>query len=677
MQRDGGDDEIVDVDVDDNNNNNTKIAEVQEESNSPPAQDLLHLTDESPWEDLDHMDDASRNLIQQMLREQQYFGYDTPASPKKSIKKAKSEGLPSHKARWTDTEDQLLRSAIENHGYGNWKAIATQVGTRTALQCKNRARHWVQSDKLDKSALPSPTNATYLAPERANTTTPPAITSTFVASETTVPFSTSSTSEAELIQTQDDLNNDGENKNNASPPKQLNQPNPKIESSQDANIPSVDPPKTQEIKTESFQFDRDHATEDEIENNPEWFKNKASKTPDRYLKIRNHILDSWYKCKPRYLTKTSARRGLRDCGDVNAIGRVHTYLESIGAINLDTVNNAPRPPRRQIQQHGETYTEEDPDVFSAADMVIGYEGPRKRKVRNEHGQWVDPRELEGRVIEHGQDIQPVKAKRVSKRPQRYVADEFGRGYDPFRLVPVEYYDTEEFPAPFTVIVNSDALLVMDFHSYLAHTEIIGLLGGRFDAKSRELTIESVFPCHSTSTGIQCEMDPASEMKAREEFASQGYDVVGWYHSHPTFEPQPSIRDIENQTSYQTLFRNESTGDEPFVGVIVSPYDIDAASDHSQIQYLHISPRWNELHLFRLPYACRRVVRQSKEIAPVVLRQFRQLIDEFKDYEHKMDMTQTFRTGTRLDKLLEALRAHIFLPVAEEEEFLSEVRQLFA
>lgn len=111
---------------------------------------------------------------------------------------------------------------------------------------------------------------------------------------------------------------------------------------------------------------------------------------------------------------------------------------------------------------------------------------------------------------------------------------------------------------------------MDFHSHLAHTEIIGLLGGKFhvDGDVKTLRVESVFPCRSTSTGIQvswkqcivnkcavanvwqCEMDPASEMKAREFFSEKGYDVVGWYHSHPTFEPHPSIRDIENQTSYQ-------------------------------------------------------------------------------------------------------------------------------
>jgi protein MYSM1 len=93
---------------------------------------------------------------------------------------------------------------------------------------------------------------------------------------------------------------------------------------------------------------------------------------------------------------------------------------------------------------------------------------------------------------------------------------------------------------------------MDFHAHLAHTEIIGLLGGNFIQRdsTKILQVKLVFPCQSTSTGIQCEMDPASEMKAREVFAEKGFNVVGWYHSHPTFEPHPSIRDIENQTSYQ-------------------------------------------------------------------------------------------------------------------------------
>lgn len=40
------------------------------------------------------------------------------------------------------------------------------------------------------------------------------------------------------------------------------------------------------------------------------------------------------RIKPKYLNKTSVRPGLKNCGDVNCIGRIHTYLELIGAINF-------------------------------------------------------------------------------------------------------------------------------------------------------------------------------------------------------------------------------------------------------------------------------------------------------------------------------------------------------
>lgn len=45
---------------------------------------------------------------------------------------------------------------------------------------------------------------------------------------------------------------------------------------------------------------------------------------------------------------------------------------------------------------------------------------------------------------------------------------------------------------------------MEFHSHLAYTEIIGLLGGRvIEHEGRKiLQVEYVFPCRSASTGIQ-------------------------------------------------------------------------------------------------------------------------------------------------------------------------------
>lgn len=93
--------------------------------------------------------------------------------------------------------------------------------------------------------------------------------------------------------------------------------------------------------------------------------------------------------------------------------------------------------------------------------------PRKRKVRNERGEWVDPKELEGRVIEHGveipQTIKPKRVKRMLFHQHYYTGDDFNRGYDPFRLVPTSYYNDIVLP-PFEVEIVSDALV--SFHLWI-------------------------------------------------------------------------------------------------------------------------------------------------------------------------------------------------------------------
>ncbi|KAI9260062.1 hypothetical protein EDC94DRAFT_611631 [Helicostylum pulchrum] len=642
------DEELIDIGSDEEKNSTTTA--------TPPKIKPSVVSDD--WTD-NNMDIESRKLIEQMLAEEEYYYQQDslPTSSKKrkdaitdsdysflppndSFKKTKKEGvissssLPSHKTRWNSEEDDLLREALEKFGYGNWKSISEFIKTRNPLQCKNHARHLMQTE-----AVP---------------TTKP---------ETEQDIPVTSPPQTEMKQEiKQELKQDK--------PADVEPVSEPVE-----EIKQVEPTKVHHLPPhQNPLFDRHQVSDEEMVHNPEWFKQKYSKTPDRYLKIRNHMLDCWHQCKPKYLTKTSARKGLKDCGDVNAIGRVHQYLESIGAINVDCTTHAPRPPKRVPR---EIYEQDDPEEFDASEFVVGYDGPRKRKVRNERGDWVDPKELEGRVIEHGQVVVQldVKPKRVMKN-QYYGGDDFGRGYDPFRLVPTNHYN-DDLPAPFEVEILSDALLVMDFHSHLAHTEIIGLLGGNFITRgeTKVLQVKSVFPCQSTSTGIQCEMDPASEMKAREVFADKGFDVVGWYHSHPTFEPHPSIRDIENQTSYQTLFRKEDTGDEPFIGVIVTPYDPEILSDHSQIQYLHISKEWNDLHSFRVPYACRRTVLQSEQVSSEIFNQLVDLIQEYKDYEHKVNMLLPFSTQTRLEKLLDSLKAHLFLRQQDEETFIQSVKDL--
>ncbi|KAJ2804367.1 hypothetical protein H4R21_001668, partial [Coemansia helicoidea] len=129
--------------------------------------------------------------------------------------------------------------------------------------------------------------------------------------------------------------------------------------------------------------------------------------------------------------------------------------------------------------------------------------------------------------------------------------------------------------PFRLVVHTNAQLEMDFHAHLMLSEVIGLLGGRWDAAARVLVVVRAFPCTALETSdahTNVEMDPGSELVVRHQITDTGLRVVGWYHSHPTFRPDPSIIDIENQTAYQKLFRDGESAEEPFVGAIVGPYD---------------------------------------------------------------------------------------------------------
>ncbi|XP_053373804.1 uncharacterized protein LOC123531841 [Mercenaria mercenaria] len=70
-------------------------------------------------------------------------------------------------------------------------------------------------------------------------------------------------------------------------------------------------------------------------------KRRAAKNPQRYLKIRNHIIETWQQQKPRYVSISQARKGLKDCGDVTPISRIHKYLECKGVINFASVKSRP------------------------------------------------------------------------------------------------------------------------------------------------------------------------------------------------------------------------------------------------------------------------------------------------------------------------------------------------
>lgn len=64
----------------------------------------------------------------------------------------------------------------------------------------------------------------------------------------------------------------------------------------------------------------------------------------------------------------------------------------------------------------------------------------------------------------------------------------------------------------------------------------------------------------------------SQVEQAANLTSEGYELVGWFHSHPTFEANPSRTDVATQADMQLQFSMES--DRPFIGFIINCLDMN-------------------------------------------------------------------------------------------------------
>eukprot|EP01034_Spumella_vulgaris_P022548 gene22548-28681_t len=103
-------------------------------------------------------------------------------------------------------------------------------------------------------------------------------------------------------------------------------------------------------------------------------------------------------------------------------------------------------------------------------------------------------------------------------------------------------------------------------------------------------IQAAFPCTATDRtddgATDVELDPEADWLLRQSIEEMGMCVVGWYHSHPTFKPVPSVTDINNQFMYQNAMQESQ---QPFVGLIVSSFDSMLASNEADHQWFCVAP----------------------------------------------------------------------------------------
>nr|XP_058918042.1 MPN domain-containing protein isoform X5 [Kogia breviceps] len=159
--------------------------------------------------------------------------------------------------------------------------------------------------------------------------------------------------------------------------------------------------------------------------------------------------------------------------------------------------------------------------------------------------------------------------------------------NPHTLVEVTSFAAINKFQPFNVAISSNVLFLLDFHSHLTRSQVVGYLGGRWDINSQMLTVLRAFPCRSRLG--DADTAAAMEEEIYQSLLLRGLSLVGWYHSHPYSPALPSLQDIEAQMDYQLRLQGSSNGFQPCLALLCSPYYSGNPGPESKISPFWVMP----------------------------------------------------------------------------------------
>ncbi|KAM6107231.1 LOW QUALITY PROTEIN: MPN domain-containing protein [Pterocles gutturalis] len=202
--------------------------------------------------------------------------------------------------------------------------------------------------------------------------------------------------------------------------------------------------------------------------------------------------------------------------------------------------------------------------------------------------------------------------------------------------------------PFNVAISSNVLLLLDFHSHLTHSEVVGYLGGRWDTNTQLLTVLRV-PCR-TRLG-DAEAAGAVEEEICQSLVVRGLSLVGWYHSHPFGPALPSLHDIDAQMDYQLKLQGSGNGFQPCLALICGPYYHGNPSVESKIAPFWVMPppeqRPND---YGIPMEVEVAHVQDGFLTNDVLQEMTLLVDFYKGAPDLVKFQELCQDQTYLDKL---------------------------
>ncbi|XP_052867706.1 MPN domain-containing protein CG4751 [Anopheles cruzii] len=208
--------------------------------------------------------------------------------------------------------------------------------------------------------------------------------------------------------------------------------------------------------------------------------------------------------------------------------------------------------------------------------------------------------------------------------------------------------------PFLVTVSTSTLLVMDFHCHLTNHEVCGYLGGTWDINAHNLSITHAFPCRNT----RHDRDKAAlcELQIQKLMIKKNINLVGWYHSHPRFPVQPTLRDCDAQLDYQIRMRGPTEASYiPCIGFICSPYDEQNTALESNVMSFWVTPPpENRPSEYGRPMLMTYTLVQDETLSEDVKEEMMLTVDYYKQFKRELINFQSIY-GARDVPYIEKLR----------------------
>ncbi|XP_021366101.1 MPN domain-containing protein-like [Mizuhopecten yessoensis] len=247
--------------------------------------------------------------------------------------------------------------------------------------------------------------------------------------------------------------------------------------------------------------------------------------------------------------------------------------------------------------------------------------------------------------------------------------------DPNTLVQCEAFSNLNKVQPFTVSMTTNATLLMDFHSHLTSSEVVGYLGGKWDQQAQHLSIIQAYPCRCRLGDSQ--KSAATEEEIRKQMTRVGLSLVGWYHSHPYCQPDPSVKDIDCQMSYQLRMKGKGSTYFPCVGCIVAPYNRKTTKKTSSLQiFMVMPPLESQPSDYGIPMKVKYSLRQNQSVTEDLLTEMRVIADFYRGAPDFLKFRQTWQPSiSYMDKIKCSLARRLPEDQMESGTFLDFVQHI--